>query len=124
MSEPKTWGDAQTICRALGGYLAEIKTEDQNLLVEGIMFEHPGRDIWLGGNDLVSEGKWYWATSDTEVSSSGFTYWGPNEPSNGGSLTAENCMEFKEVNRRWNDVNCEYKLPFICQKPTESIVVG
>ena len=74
VKETKTWADAQTVCKAIGGYLVEIKTEAQNRYVESIMFEHPAQqDIWLGATDLVSEGDWFWATSDTNVSA-GFTY--------------------------------------------------
>merc|ERR1712154_44891 len=118
VSEAKTWSDAETVCQALGGYLVEIKTEEQNRYVEGILYEHPSQNIntWLGATDLIAEDKWYWATSDTKVSDS-FTYWGPNEPN---GHTVENCMSFYEPLRRWIDHSCDIQAPFICQKDAES----
>merc|ERR1712154_83267 len=119
VSEAKTWFDAQTVCKAIGGYLAEIKTEEQNLIFEGILYEHPGVSVWLGATDLVEEGKWYWATSDIPLSE-GFTYWIPGEPNN--AANNENCLEFLDGHRRWNDRTCNTKRAFVCQKPVQPIV--
>merc|ERR1712156_831221 len=119
VSEAKTWFDAQTVCKAIGGSLAEIKTEEQNFFVEGILYEHQGLSVWLGASDLVEEGKWYWATSDIPLSE-GFTYWTPGQPDNAAN-GKENCLEFWDSHRRWNDRTCDTKQAFVCQKPVPSI---
>ena len=121
VSEKKSWGDAQAHCISIGGYLAEIKTEEQNIFVEHILFEHQNAtEIWLGATDLVSEGSWYWATSDVPVTA-GFTFWLPGEPNN---KHGADCMEFEQYGyRNWNDEKCENKKSFVCQK-SDSIVIG
>ena len=122
VSETKTWAAAQITCHAIGGYLAEIKTEDQNRYVESIIFEHPGHRVWLGATDLFSEGKWLWMTSATLVSEA-FTYWNPRQPD---GKDGENCMEFNDDAsfRHWNDKSCDAKLSFLCQTSIKTAVVG
>ena len=125
MSEKKTWAEAQNVCKAIGGYLIEITSQEQNHYVEAILYEHPEQTVWVGATDLVSEGKWYWAASDMPVSSA-FTYWNPGQPDN-GQPGGENCMEFmNSVNsgNHWNDNQCDSKHSFICQKTIENIVIG
>ena len=86
-NDKKTWVDAENTCKALGGFLAEILTSEQNSFLESIMFENNTSSVWLGANDIISEGKWFWATSDNPVDTSDnpvdeFTYWNPGQPSN------------------------------------------
>ena len=124
VKEAKTSAGAQSACIALGGILAEPKTEEQNGFLERILYEHPGTSVWLGATDLISEGSWYWATSNTPVSD-GFTYWSPGQPSDGGVFHSQDCMVFDNALRHWNDINCyNYKLSFICQKDATMDVVG
>merc|ERR1712154_570883 len=115
--ESKSWAEAGSVCRMLGGFLAEVQNSQQNNFIKMIMFDHR-EDIWLGAHDLVFEGRWYWATSGNRV---GFTYWGPGQPNTGGRH--ENCMVFEYKSGRWHDYPCDFKFPFVCQKPITSAVV-
>merc|ERR1712244_55326 len=63
----QTWADAQATCTALGGFLAEVYTDVENEYLKQLMRDHGGDTIWLGGDDLVVEGTWYWAKSQTEI---------------------------------------------------------
>ena len=118
ISDAKTWSEAQTVCKALGGYLAEIQSKAENDYIAKIMSEHGG-SVWLGANDLITEGKWFWATSGKPVSD--FTSWQPREPNNARGV--EDCMDFTS-NFQWNDKECDKHLRFICQAPIKPIVVG
>merc|ERR550525_2092231 len=121
VSEPKSWSAAQAVCRGIGGYLAEIKTEEQNHYIEGIMWEHPEhKDIWLGATELVVKGLWTWDHSDTPVHEE-FTFWGIGEPDKG--VNQEHCMEFFEIFRHWNNAPCEDKQSFVCQKSV-AVAIG
>ena len=127
LSDKKTWVDAENTCKALGGFLAEILTSEQNSFLTSIIFvNNPTPGVWLGAHDMISEGKWFWATSDNPVDE--FTYWSPGQPSNVWSKFnergGEDCMEFHYTWRHWNDAHCDDVKPFVCQKNLDSIVVG
>ena len=116
----------QSTCRALGAHLAEILTREDNAYVEAIMFEHPGvDDIWLGATDLMTEGKWFWATSDVALDD-GFTSWQAGQPDNHYHRGAikENCLSLRFDFRHWHDDICDNKHSFICQKPLNSVIIG
>ena len=117
ISDAKTWAEAQTVCKALGGYLAEIQSKAENDYILKIMSEHRGA-AWLGAHDLITEGKWFWATSRKPVSD--FTFWKPGEPNNFEGR--EDCMQID--GGTWNDQDCGDHSPSICQTPIEPIVVG
>ena len=121
MKDPKTWSEAEVMCKAVGGYLAEVHTQQENDVLEKIIFENIHKTIWLGAHDLITEGNWIWAGTGGPVNDT-FTFWGPNEPNDTGSR--EDCMTFNFVHGYWNDDVCVKNMPFVCQKPIESIVVG
>lgn len=73
VKEKKTWRKAADCAKEKGGYLAEINDEkEQNIIYEElnkagidnseIMVNDGGGAsyVWLGGNDLKSEGEWVW----------------------------------------------------------------
>ena len=121
INDNKTWTAAGATCKALGGYLVEPYTQQENDYLEKIMFEHSPVDIWMGGHDAITEGKWFWATSGRAVSEA-FTFWGPGQPNN--YHNNQDCMQFQYRSKHWNDEECWKKLPFVCQKPIENTVVG
>ena len=108
LSDKKTWVDAENTCKALGGFLAEILTSEQNSFLESVMFENNTSSVWLGANDIISEG----LTSSSNV-------WSKFNERGG-----EDCMEFHYTWRHWNDAHCDDVKPFVCQKNLDSIVVG
>lgn len=70
--------------------------------------------FWIGGNDLISEGKWMWMTSHTPLH---YTNWAHGEPSN--EFGGEHCMSLLfYTNYHWNDERCKTVHPFICEKET------
>lgn len=97
VKENKSWSDAVTCAVSRGGYLAHIndKQEDSAVFKQlsdfaGIILSNTtatndgggGSYVWLGGNDLASEGAWIW-DGDTSGASSPFWNGGP-----GGTLVS------------------------------------
>lgn len=53
-----------------------------------------------------------WVAERGDISAmDGFTNWSAGEP---GPI--EGCAEIRSFNLRWNDVKCDYYLPYICEK--------
>ncbi|HLP93999.1 MAG TPA: lectin-like protein [Saprospiraceae bacterium] len=90
------WPAADSVARALGGYLAAISSQEENTFVATQVAI--GELAWIGLNDAVVEGNFRW-TNDEPVL---FYCWGAGEPNNAGT---ENWVE---INRnsvgKWNDM--------------------
>merc|ERR1712241_1246297 len=119
VDKPESWFDAQSLCRATGGFLAEGQTVEQNNLIKKLLHDHKAYAVWLGGSDLFQEGKWFWAHSGYPIED--FDDWRAGQPddANGG----ENCMNLPSKWNHWNDGDCDTKYPSVCQKPILSDVV-
>ena len=65
---------------------------------------------WLGGSDETIEDTWTW--SDGETFS--FTNWNTGAGAGG---TAENCLQMRQKDGLWDDVDCMgTKRAYICKK--------
>ena len=121
VDKPESWFDAQSLCRATGGFLAEIQNVQQNDLMKKLLSDNKASShIWLGGDDLFQEGKWFWAHSGIPVDD--FTDWHAGQPDDANS--GENCMQLHSSWKQWNDGDCDIKVPFVCQKLMTSEVIG
>ncbi len=72
VTENKNWVEAATFSRNLGGYLTEINSENEQSQVfselsfnadisfEDTLHEFGSSAIWLGANDINTEGIWVW----------------------------------------------------------------
>ena len=119
MEQSETWVEAAAHCRALHAFLAEPKSQQQNDYMKQLLTGHHVQGVWLGGEDQVQEGKWFWSWSGAPVQ--GYTNWAAHEPNNNHG---EDCMEFKGHSFQWNDRVCNKTQPFICQKDLNADVVG
>ena len=106
------------ICRVYGGYLANIDSEQEQLYVSSYLTRlgktsfTPGT-FWLGASDLQTEGVWSWTRGNDRFQ---YKYWQVGEPNNEGGN--ENCLAFgHSTGFKWNDINCQNKLNFICELP-------
>ena len=122
----ETWVEAGSNCRVLNAYLAEPRSQQESDFVKQLVQNHTqsghqSHGVWLGGEDQVIEGKWFWAQSGAPVDG-GFTNWKAGEPNSASRL--ENCMEYYIHSKAWNDAPCNFTLPFICQKDHISDVIG
>ena len=102
LEERMTWYEAKNACNKISGHLVEIDTaEKHNLLVaesqkRGLNSTH---NLWIGLNDLDSEGVWRWSQSGEEAT---FTAWRDGQPNS--SQGEQDCAGLEDFG--WNDLWC------------------
>ncbi len=140
--ENKTWADAAACAVERGGYLIEINdSSEQAMLFANLPFINfnmttapdggNGGYLWMGGNDLSTEGSWTWDgdnngtgipfwSGDVNGSPVGgmYTNWG-NEPDDFGS--GQDALGYAITNwpngmqEQWNDLSASNSLYFIIE---------
>lgn len=119
----------------LTGYLATVTDADENAFIANKIqgaAGYPAKNVWIGANDIGSEGKWVWSGGPEkdvqfwEGNQTGspvegrYSSWGTGEPNNynnGGAYdTGENCAVINKLNiganistlvpGLWNDLPC------------------
>ena len=115
------WTQAQAACNAVGAFLAEPKSLEQEILIEGLILHGAIKEeyIWLGANDMDAEGQWQWATSKEDMD---YTNWAPGQPDDGG--VSQDCMRYKMTYHHWDDGECRGHASFICQEPYVTHIIG
>ncbi|XP_078607291.1 uncharacterized protein LOC144879573 isoform X1 [Branchiostoma floridae x Branchiostoma japonicum] len=108
-----TYDAAAQTCAADGGRLAVVKSQDlQDFLVAMIAEVNAGPNYWIGLRQMT--GGWTW--SDGTAVNSGFTNWAPGEPSG-----VQQCVQLWQAEGfKWDDTNCDFQKPFVCQIGSES----
>ncbi len=98
-----TWAAAEATAVQLGGHLVSIDDAEENEWVRANVANFGGVDrrIWLGFNDVASEGQFAW----TDGTPADFTNWNPGEPNNSGGI--EDFTELLGSNGRWNDQDAD-----------------
>ncbi|OYT11130.1 MAG: hypothetical protein B6I18_05480 [Bacteroidetes bacterium 4572_112] len=143
IKENKTWVNAASCAVERGGILAEINdANEQNAIFAEIANANitnsstvapdggGGSYVWIGGNDIITEGKWVWdgnndnnstqfwqGTSNGSAVGGLYNNWG-NEPDNYGEQDALGLSLNGwplGVAGQWNDVNHANTLYFIVE---------
>ena len=79
-------------------------------IVKLFNFSANGLDmIWIGGNDLATNGKWVWTSRGRRIHP--FVQWKKGSPSKSG-----HCLGIDVASYRWMDTNCERKAEFLCEQ--------
>ncbi|XP_062599411.1 hepatic lectin-like [Saccostrea cucullata] len=115
-----SWPEALMVCKAFNSTLVSVDSYEKNLMLEGyLQIRHPHDSdkttvrYWTGGNDIESEGNYYWIGTDQRLV---YTNWNPGQPES----DIEDCLSMLgSTNFQWHDVNCNFKEYFICEKPME-----
>ncbi|KFU84338.1 Macrophage mannose receptor 1, partial [Chaetura pelagica] len=106
----QTWFGARDFCRAIGGDLACIHSEEEQKLMVDLRESYHHSSYWMGLNALESDGGFVWS----DGSPVNFEKWVDGEPNNYDGN--EKCGVFSTYNyMMWNDLFCEYIQDYVCQ---------
>lgn len=113
---------AGSLISGFSGYLSTITSANENAFVRSLI----SASIWLGADDITTEGAWYWGGgsgaeagqqfwSGTAAGSSVGGYyenWNGGEPNNSGSN--EDGVEMR-TNGTWNDINVSNSRAYVIE---------
>ncbi|XP_076874365.1 uncharacterized protein LOC143524055 [Brachyhypopomus gauderio] len=106
-TEKKTWSESRQFCRERGADLVIINSREE----QEFMFTTPDySSAWIGLTDMNIESIWKWVDGSS-LQNTGF--WARGEPNNAGD---EDCGEINKATKGWNDVKCDAKNKWICEK--------
>ncbi|XP_060552955.1 macrophage mannose receptor 1-like isoform X1 [Ruditapes philippinarum] len=104
----RSWYEGKIHCNETGGFLADIKSQQENLfIIENVLNVYTS-EMWIGGNDLQNERNWRWLDG-TQFGD--WTGWGQGEP---GGFFLENCLLLWSDNM-WHDANCYWRHKSLCK---------
>ncbi|XP_041978384.1 C-type mannose receptor 2-like [Aricia agestis] len=124
---PRTWSRAYMACAAEGGHLAIINSETEAQVMKEIFAKNPGgkmlgnfwKDVaFIGFHDWNEHGEWLTIEGQT-LEEAGYAKFSGGEPNN--STTGEFCGSIYR-NGMFDDLWCENKYAFICEKSPDSLL--
>ncbi|XP_060585356.1 ladderlectin-like [Ruditapes philippinarum] len=99
-----SWNESKQRCGDIGGHLAYIKSQEEQLFIEAYITHDIRKTLWLGGRNSGNTGEFFW--QDGDPVSDGFTNWRDGHPLT--ICSSEQCMILFYVNQEWvwQDMPC------------------
>uniref|UniRef100_A0A8D2KWQ0 C-type lectin domain-containing protein n=1 Tax=Varanus komodoensis TaxID=61221 RepID=A0A8D2KWQ0_VARKO len=107
------WHAAQSHCEEQNSKLVVIHDEPKQNFIQS---QTRDERYWIGLSDVNVEGEWKWIDG-TDYRTS-YKKWRSGEPNVHGDH-GEDCAQI-HIAGEWNDVQCNYKSFYICEKPLPS----
>lgn len=108
-----TWEEAKAACKAKGGHLATITSQEEQKMIESLNTQNS--KLWIGGYKN-SAGQWCWVTGEPWE----YQNWGDGEPNNSSNVVAdESCVAVWPS--KWNDLansNTYEQSGYVCEWET------
>ncbi|XP_059154766.1 CD209 antigen-like protein 2 [Physella acuta] len=108
--------DARDACQEFGGNLYTIKTQEKLNILKTIAGTFRF-NFWVGLDDMETEGVFKWVDDGTTLTYNWTrTVFNVHQPSNGYPNGNEDCVEYNQLYKPLNDVNCIIILKYLCEK--------
>ncbi len=106
-----SWTGAENDCKNQGGHLVSIHSAQEFQTIATRAASLSMDDFWIGFNDAQVEGTFAWS----DGTPANFTLWNGGEPNDYGS--GEDCAHVYASNSKWNDLDCNAGLRYVCKLP-------